>query len=94
MKSFLGRMSVANGIRLETGTAAVTRRIVGLIIRTDTVIAAWTAKDANGRTIDLVALFNISGVTLYNTDPAFVIPGNLEHISYTLTSGTVWEIMA
>ena len=62
----------------------------GFVATEDSVIAAWSVTDANGNARDLLAYFNISGVTITTDFVAHIIPEgfrNSETRSFQLTSG-------
>ena len=74
-------ISASNGWYYTTSNAAITEPHVGVVIVGDTVISAWTAVDGH-ETVDLVAKFNISGVTLTKDFPPLIIPSNLKSINF------------
>ena len=86
MQSFLGKLLSPNGLILEAGTGANTTKHYGIVIREDTVIAAWEDEDG----VDLVAEFEIGSVTVKVTDPPIMIPRNKKGVTITLTSGSIW----
>ena len=56
----------------------------------DSVISAWSMTDADGYARDLVAYFNISGITITTDFPALVVPEKFRGsatYSFTLLSG-------
>jgi hypothetical protein len=86
MKTFEYMQTAPNGALLIDDTNAHTDDGYAVVIREDTVIAAWTDEDSR----DLVAYFGISGKTLKVTDPMLIIPGQNGNGSITLTSGSLW----
>jgi len=83
-------ISTAGGWYYSTCTSEITERHQGLVVTGDCEVSAWTAKNASGtESVDLVAKFNISGVTLTTGFPPLVIPAGLysESITFTTNGG-------
>ena len=78
----LTTISASNGWYYTKVNTAVTEPHYGVVVIDDTVISAWTAVDGSD-TIDLVAKFNISGVTLTKDFPPLIIPSNLKSVSFS-----------
>lgn len=85
----LHKIIAANGAILENGVAINYTRGYGIVIREDTVIAAWTDSAGN----NLLTGFNIAGVTLHVTDIALIVPENRFIRSIQLTSGSIWILL-
>jgi hypothetical protein len=66
-------ISAGNGFYYTTANTAVTEKHYGIVVVGDTVLTAWT--DSEGT--DLLAKFNITGVTLTSDFPPLIIPGGL-----------------
>ena len=77
----LTTISASNGWYYTTVNTAVTEKHSGVVIVGDTIISAWTATDGHS-TFDLVAKFNISGVTLNKDFPPLIIPSNMQSINF------------
>ena len=73
-----------------TTLTEVTERHQGLVVTGDTILTSWTGKTADGKeSVDLLAKFNISGVTLTTDFPPLIIPGDLysESVRAQTTNG-------
>lgn len=63
-------------------TTEVTEKHSGLVVTGDTVLTSWTATNASGtESVDLLAKFNIAGVTLTTDFPPLIIPSGLYSVS-------------
>jgi hypothetical protein len=84
------KMIAPNGaVLIDDAIAHANIRGYGIVIRENTIIAAWL--DSNGN--NLITLFDIAAATLLVTDPALMIPNNLLNGSITLTSGSIWMLL-
>ena len=81
-------MFMENGAKLIDDGDEHTFAFRAIIIREDTVIEEWEDQDG----LDLVAYYDISGVTLSVTDPILMVPGGLKNGKFELTSGSAWVI--
>lgn len=85
---------VGNGFYYSTSTSEITEKHYGLVVTGDCVISSWTATDG-ADSVDLLAKFNLSGVTITTDFPPLIIPGGLASESITLsTNGGVCLLRA
>ena len=81
----LTTISASSGWVYSTSTSAITTEHIGFVVVGDSVVTAWTAVDGQ-QTIDLFAMFNLSGITLTSDFPALIIPANMTSVSLTLST--------
>jgi len=78
-------IATAGGWYYSTDTSEITETHSGLVVTGDCEISEWTATDG-AKSVDLVAKFNISGVTLTTDFPPLIIPSGLTSSSITFTT--------
>ena len=84
----LYEMKGGAGVILLNTTAESVVPSKGIVIREDTVVDSWEDEDG----VDLVERLNISGATLYVSDPPLWVPAGKKSSTLKLTSGSVWQI--
>ena len=75
-------ISAGNGWYYSTSTDAITEKHYGLVVIGDTIITSWTDDEGT----DLLAKFNLSGVTLTSDFPPLIIPSNRSSSSITCST--------
>ena len=90
MSKFEYKMIAPNGaVLIDDAIAHANIRGYGIVIREDTVIAAWVDSSGN----NLITLFDIAAATLHVTDIALMIPNDRLSQTITLTSGSIWMLL-